>query len=81
MPDSVRHLQKFEEAMTRYLGDIDRTIYAAEMLCPQSPESRKRIGSCLCPFVPIGKPHICPLVKLREIIGDHVQQDPIGVHE
>jgi hypothetical protein len=80
MPDSVRHLQKFEDSMKRYLGDIDRAVYSAEILCTQTPEGRRRIGRCDCPFVPDHEPHICPLVKLRELIGDHVKQDPIGVH-
>lgn len=78
--DSARHLQRFEDTMAKYHGEIERLVYAAEIHCRQPDESRKRIGRCRCPFVPDSEPHICPLVKIREAIGDHVKQDDVVPH-
>jgi hypothetical protein len=72
---SVRHLQSFTDTMARYHGDIERLVYAAEILCQISYADRNEIGRCQYPFVPDGEPHRCPLNKIRDEIGDHVKQD------
>jgi hypothetical protein len=77
--NSVRHLQSFPDTMARYHGDIERLVYAAEILCPHGYADRNKIGRCQCPFVPDGAPHRCPLNKIRDAIGDHVKQDDAEV--
>jgi len=78
--DSVRHLQSFTDTMARYHGDIERLVYASEILCP-SPD---RGSIChhkehLCPWkskmFANGELDVCRLRSIRVLIGDHVTQD------
>jgi hypothetical protein len=84
MPDSVRHLQKFEDSMKRYLGDIDRAVYSAEILCSMPHKGAVCLVAynTVCPFRVASSCNIffCRIYSFRTLLGDHVKQDPIGVH-
>lgn len=64
--NSVRKFTPFEEAMIRYHGEIERIIYAAEILCHS--RGTKYVQDCVkdCKFAQGG----CTLVQLRSWIGD-----------
>jgi hypothetical protein len=67
MSDSVRHLERFDDSMRRYHGDIERNVYAAEILCGGTVMCAKS-----CPFH--GGRTFCKLHLVRMIIGDAVKQ-------
>lgn len=84
MTDSARHLQRFEDTMVKYHGQLDFYIYAAEIACPTT----NRGGIChhkdsVCPFkakmFANGELHVCRLRSLRALIGDRVKQDDVEV--
>ena len=81
-PESAMKQQTFQELMKRYHGTIENALYAAEQLCV-SDESGAACY-CGCPFYSRvfhreePPEDDCLLPKLRDIIGDHFQQDDIN---
>ena len=76
-PDSAKKHQSFEENMKRLHAEMERMLYAAEIACMHTRESQMIPGHCRCPFIPDTDLHVCPLPKLRSLIGKHPEQhDP-----
>lgn len=82
--DSARHLQRFEDTMAKYHGEIERLVYAAEIACHENggdrfncPLGRK------CPFkiYVLHKENDCMLNRVRDMMGDHVKQDDAEAKE
>lgn len=68
MTSSVRHLMPFKDKMTKYRGEMEFALYAAEQLCP-GPAA----GKChLCDFISCEEDTHCALPVIREHLGDHV---------
>jgi hypothetical protein len=62
----------FREKMERYKAEIERLVYAAEILC--DTESTNDV--CFegnCPFTVKGE-DVCMLEIFRDCLGDHIQQ-------
>ena len=79
---SARHLQRWEDTMAKYHGEIERLVYAAEIHCPTT----NRGSIChhkerVCPFKALvwtgTDLHVCRLRGMRTLIGDHVKQDDV----
>ena len=78
--DSARHLQRWEDTMAKYHGQLEFFIYAAEIHCPTPNRGsichHKEHG---CPFKALvwtgTDLHVCRLRGMRTLIGDHVKQD------
>jgi len=93
MTDSVRHLQKWEDTMTRYIGNMEFNVYAAEQHCPRSSDVQLRhfySSSFELQCTLLDVPHECPmrdynafckLPKYRRLVGDHVKQDDVVPHD
>ena len=72
-PDSAKKHQSFQENMKRLHGEIERMIYAAEIACNTASGNMRDCPRC--PFnIRVSEP-VCPVEQLRDIIGDHVEQD------
>jgi len=90
--DSARHLQRWEDTMERYVGNMEFNIYASEQHCPRSTDVKKRhfySGSFELSCTLLDVPHECPmrdynafckLPKYRRLVGDHVKQDDVVPH-
>jgi hypothetical protein len=80
--DSARHLQRWGDTMAKYLGELDRLTYAAEIMCPERRGCLCHDIKQPCPFkskqFPTAEWYVCKLRKMRILIGDHVKQDNIG---
>jgi hypothetical protein len=76
MVDSARHLQRFEDTLAKYYGEIERLVYAAEIACPYTGDIGA-IQKCRkpCTF----RTSWCTLYTIRKTLGDHVKQDDAGV--
>ena len=80
MVDSARHLQRWEDTMAKYHGQIEFFIYASEIHCPTT----NRGSIChhkekVCPFkakFTTGL-DVCRLRSIRVLIGDHIKQDDV----
>ncbi|MDD4136731.1 MAG: hypothetical protein PHT99_02410, partial [Methanoregula sp.] len=69
-----RDAMAFREKMVKYRGEIERLVYAAEILCHKEQGLRECMN---CAFnIRISEP-ICPVEQLRYIVGDHVIQRDI----
>jgi hypothetical protein len=89
--DSARHLQRWEDTMERYVGNMEFNIYASEQHCPRSTDVKKRhfySGSFELSCTLLDVPHECPMrnynafckiPKYRSLIGDHVKKDDVVV--
>jgi len=88
--DSVRHLQSFKDIMIKYHGEIERLVYASEILCWSNPKDAgaqllpvPNTAKCFgCPFLDkldSDDPEIwdCSLVFIRRWVGNHVKQDDV----
>lgn len=64
MPDSVRHNQKFVDTMHKLHSEIERNVYAAEIMCN---------GNC-CDGCEFGFGTVCALRGIRDLIGDTIFQ-------
>jgi len=63
---SVRKFTTRNENMLRYMGDIDRLVLAAEIICPNENQIQTR--NCeTCPAYGLA---FCKVALLRKIIGD-----------
>ena len=69
-----RDSMKFSDKMARYHGEIERVIYAAEILCPHKGKLGA-IQKCRenCTF----RTNWCTLYTMRKTVGDHVPQHDI----
>jgi len=74
MNDSARRLQRFEDTMAKYYGEMERILYAAEIACL---EAKGYTSCCGCAFYRgcIVGSNKCN--KFRELFGDHVKQDDV----
>lgn len=89
MVDSVRHLQKFEGTMAKYVSNMEFFVYAAEQACPRSSDVQLRhfySSSFELSCTLLDVPHECPmrdynafckLPKYRRLVGEHVKQDDV----
>jgi len=75
MGKSVRSQQSFLDKMKRYHGDIERTIYAAEILCRETGGDGTDSGcpnkTCSFHGIVMG----CRLKFLRPSVGTLIKQD------
>ena len=67
------------DAMRRYHAEIERNLYAAEQVCIIGVAQCKNTA---CPFYCANYfLHPCHLPRLRDLIGDHIEQhDPGALH-
>lgn len=64
---SVRRFTSRNDNLTRYLGEIERLVYAAEIICPN--ENQIQTKDCeTCPAYGIA---FCKVKLLRKVIGDN----------
>lgn len=77
-----RESMAFQDKMRKYHAEIERMVYAAEILCP----TPNRGSICHnkdhpCPFKTKmfinTELYVCKLRSLRVLIGDHVKQDDV----
>ena len=69
--------------MHKYLGELDRILYSAEIACPNNKDRLAslhtgwsyRCDIVKCPFT--SEHQRCRLTGLRIHIGDHVKQDDV----
>jgi hypothetical protein len=86
MVDSVRHLQRVEDTMAKYHGQLDFYIYAAEIACPTTDRGSICQNKKLkCPFKSLmfanGELYVCRLRSMRVLMGEHVKQDDVVHHD
>ncbi len=73
-----RDSMRFREKMVKYHGEIERLVYAAEILCPENSIQCSPIAH-RCPFAlrSLGRGWICGIHRIRGYIGDHIEQHDI----
>lgn len=69
----------FAETMRKYHGEIERLVYAAEVLCPENSYQCSPLIHPSCPFAlqSMGKGFVCGIYRMRGYIGDHIEQHDI----
>ena len=70
-----RESMAFQDKMRKYHAEIERMVYASEILCDSAAGCRFNKDT-YCIFHDSENPG-CKLSQLREAIGDHVKQDDI----
>lgn len=70
MPDSVRHNQKFVDTMHKLHSEIERNVYAAEIMCHTETSQINNI----CAGCEFGFGTVCALRGIRDLIGDTIFQ-------
>lgn len=68
---------KFPEQMKRYFGEIERQVYNAEIACANKGGTGFLCpcpGKCRFKMYEKGKVNDCTILKIRKIIGDHIEQ-------
>lgn len=66
----------FRDKMVKYHGEIERLVYAAEILCPENNIQCSPIAHPSCPFAlrSLGRGWVCSIYRIRGYIGDHIEQ-------
>jgi hypothetical protein len=69
-----RESMAFQDKMRKYHAEIERMVYAAEVLCPHTANLGS-IQKCQEPC--LFRTSWCTLYTIRKTLGDHVKQDDI----
>ena len=66
----------FRDKMVKYHAEIERLVYAAEVLCHQNV-TRETVKKGICISCDFASVHGCILIEIRKLLGDHIEQhDP-----
>lgn len=74
IPNNAMLHQTTTDLMNKYHGQVDNALYAAYIACKTTGFYCEKVD-VVCPWrMPTFNGPLCNLVRLREILGEHVEQ-------